>query len=72
MEKYQVNPDNSLGIYIMHQYRIEFFKEHYEVLETNLITTNHQKKFKGLLITLRNLVLNKQVAHACMTFYALA
>ena len=45
-----------------------FLEEHFEILETNLINTNHRKIFEGLLITLRNPVLNKQVAHACMTF----
>ena len=68
MEKYQVDPDNLPSTYTMHKYRREFLEEHFEILETNLINTNHRKIFEGLLITLRNPVLNKQVAHACMTF----
>ena len=67
-EKYQIEPDNLPSIYTMHKYRREFLEEHFKLLETNLTNTAHRKIVEGLLITLRNPVLNIQVAHETMTF----
>ena len=52
----------------MHKYRREFLEKHFQLLETNLTNIAHRKIFEGLLITLKNPVLNIQVAHETMTF----
>ena len=52
----------------MHKYRQKFLKEHFKLLETNLSNTAHRKIVEGLLITLKNPVLNIQVANEKMTF----
>ena len=52
----------------MHKYRREFLEKHFKLLETNLTNTAHRKLVEGLLITLRNPVLNIRVAHKTMSF----
>ena len=46
----------------------EFIKNHFKILERNLHNYHARITYEGLMITLKNPDLNKQVSHKSMTF----
>ena len=66
--KFDVDPDNLPPKNKFAAMGREFIHDHFKILENNLTNPYHRKLYEGLLITLHQPDINKQVKHQKMTF----
>ena len=67
-DQFNVDPDNLPPKNKFAEMGRAFIHDHFKILETNLTNPYHRKLYEGLLITLHQPDINKQVKHQKMTF----